>query len=286
MGHVLPDGLPSLPWGLPTDSIRMPASAITFVLGKDGSLVELGSGTHATVFLARLLRGEQPTAQAQLVAVKVLEVERGVDSAAIWREVAMMRQCQHPRVVQLLGVTLKGPLLMIAMELKAGNLRAALDGSKPVVDLRWAVGGRQVALDIAEGLDQLHTGLGIMHSDLKPANVLLSADGRACLSDLGLAQALGAGVRTAAGFSRLYAAPEQLMGQRCGLAADVYSFGLLLVSLLTREVMRERGAWRLPRAPDECPKDVVVLIGECLSADPAARPTAAQILARLRAAAG
>lgn len=201
-------------------------------------------------------------------------------------------------------------------------------------------------------------------------NVLLSADGRACLSDLGLAQALGAGVRTAAGFSRLYAAPEQLMGQRCGLAADVYSFGLLLVSLLTREVMRERGAWRLPRAPEECPQvrrhagccrracmppcrglppaathdattrmlppvpsaafscrlalplrtgccpmaarqeaqfprlpplacpssssacmlpfgpqDVVGLIGECLSADPAARPTAAQILARLRSAA-
>lgn len=83
--------------------------------------------------------------------------------------------------------------------------------------------------------------------------MLLSADGRACLSDLGLAQALGAGVRTAAGFSRLYAAPEQLMGQRCGLPADVYSFGLLLVSLLTRRLMRERGSWRLPRAPEECP---------------------------------
>lgn len=84
--------------------------------------------------------------------------------------------------------------------------------------------------------------------------MLLAADGRACLSDLGLAQALGAGIRTAAGFSRLYAAPEQLMGQRCGLAADVYSFGLLLVSLLTRQLMRERGSWRLPCAPEECPR--------------------------------
>ncbi|KAL4439180.1 hypothetical protein ABPG77_004082 [Micractinium sp. CCAP 211/92] len=273
--------LSSLPWGLPTESIRMPASAMTFVLGKDGGLVELGSGTHATVFLARLRRREEPPAQAQLV----LEVEAGVDSAAVWREVAMMRRCQHSRIVQLLGVTLKGPLLMIAMELKAGSLRAALDGSKPLGDLRWAAMGRQVALDMAEGLDQLHTRHGILHSDLKPANVLLAADGRACLSDLGLAQALGAGIRTAAGFSRLYAAPEQLMGQRCGLAADVYSFGLLLVSLLTRQLMRERGSWRLPRAPEECPREVASLIEECLSADPAARPTAAQILARLQAAA-
>ncbi|KAL4428495.1 hypothetical protein ABPG75_002584 [Micractinium tetrahymenae] len=288
-GSVAPSArLPSLPWGLPTDLMCMPASAITFVLGKHGELVEVGSGTHATVFLARLRRqGEEPlSAQPLLVAVKVFEVEAGVNSAAIWREVAMLRQCQHPCVVQLLGVTLKGPLLMIAMELKSGSLRAALDGSKPLGDLRWAARGRRIALDVAEGLHHLHTRLGIMHSDLKPANVLLSGDGRACLSDLGLAQALGTGVRTAAGFSRLYAAPEQLMGQRCGLPADVYSFGLLLVSLLTRQLVRERGAWRLPRAPEECPREVVALVEECLSADPAARPTADQILARLQAAAG
>lgn len=36
-----------------------------------------------------------------------MEVERGVDSSAVWREVALMRRCQHPRVVQLLGVALK-----------------------------------------------------------------------------------------------------------------------------------------------------------------------------------
>lgn len=50
------------------------------------------------------------------------------------------------------------------------------------------------------------------------------------------------------------AAPEQLLGHRCTLAADVYSFGLVLVELTTHTVMRRRGQWRLPRAPEECPQ--------------------------------
>lgn len=52
--------------------------------------------------------------------------------------------------------------------------------------------------------------------------MLLTAGGRACLADLGLAQALGtAGARTAIGFSCQYAAPEQLLGRKCTLAADM-----------------------------------------------------------------
>ena len=50
------------------------------------------------------------------------------------------------------------------------------------------------------------------------------------------------------------AAPEQLMGQRCSLAADLYSFGILLIELITQEQSGGRGEWRLPRAPEECPQ--------------------------------
>lgn len=49
----------------------MVCPTLQFVLGKDGGLVEVGSGTHATVFLAKLRRLEEPAARAQLVAVKV-----------------------------------------------------------------------------------------------------------------------------------------------------------------------------------------------------------------------
>ena len=51
------------------------------------------------------------------------------------------------------------------------------------------------------------------------------------------------------------AAPEQIIGHRCTLAADLYSFALLLIQLATQQaVVRHRGDWRLPRAPDECPQ--------------------------------
>ena len=52
----------------------------------------------------------------------------------------------------------------------------------------------------------------------------------------------------------LPAAPELLLGQRCTLAADVYSLGLLLVQLTTGHIIRRRGDWRSPAVPDECPQ--------------------------------
>lgn len=95
---------------------------------------------------------------------------------------------------------------------------------------------------------------------------------------------LGTGAAPAAGLTRLFAAPEQLMGQQCTVSADMYAFGLLLVSLLTGQMAEARGSWRLPRAPEDCPQDVAALVGECLLVEPQQRPSAAEALARLRAA--
>jgi serine/threonine protein kinase len=57
-----------------------------------------------------------------------------------------------------------------------------------------------------------------------------------------------------------------------------------LAELATGEVVERRGAWRLPRAPEECPEAVLSLIQECVQLDPKQRPTAAQALQQLRAA--
>ncbi|PSC74771.1 serine threonine-kinase [Micractinium conductrix] len=267
-------------WSLPTESLRMPSGSLEFLIDAHGEVVELGEGTFALVLLARLVPGRQN------VAVKAFELEFGVDDAMVWQEIAIMRRCQHPRIVPLLGVAIEGSLLLVAMEwMRGGSLLQALQppGDKR---LRWAERGCQVALDVAEALDFLHTQLGILHSDLKPANVLLSADGRASISDLGVAQVAGSSARTAVGYNRAYAAPEQLVGVRCTLAADIYSFGVLLVALLTQLPVVQRGGWRLPSAPQECPQEAVDLIEECVSTDPQQRPLAAAVLARLRSCAG
>ena len=50
------------------------------------------------------------------------------------------------------------------------------------------------------------------------------------------------------------AAPEQMMGEQCTLAADMYSFGILLIELTTQQPVEKRGEWRLPRAPRDCPQ--------------------------------
>ena len=116
------------------------------------------------------------------------------------------------------------------------------------------------------------------------SNVLLSEDMRASVGDLGAALWLG-GAPTASikGFTQSHAAPEVLLGRRCTLAADIYSLGITLIELTTLVPVTKRGGWRLPRAPQDCPQAVAQLIGECIAADPAARPCAAAVQQRLAA---
>jgi serine/threonine protein kinase len=68
------------------------------------------------------------------------------------------------------------------------------------------------------------------------------------------------------------------MGERCTLAADVYSFGVLLTELTTQRLVRKRDEWRLPRAPEECPPAVLALIQRCIAIEPQQRPSAAEAL--------
>ena len=114
--------------------------------------------------------------------------------------------------------------------------------------------GRQVAADLAEAVAHLHS-LRVVHSDLKSSNVMLSKDMRACVGDLGAALFLGsAAAASALGFSSTHAAPEVLLGERCTLAADIYSLGILLIELTTLTPVTKRGSWRMPSAPHDCPQ--------------------------------
>jgi serine/threonine protein kinase len=97
------------------------------------------------------------------------------------------------------------------------------------------------------------------------SNVLLDEDLGAHISDLGLARFVGSGTLSAHAFSLTHAAPEQVLGQRCTLAADVYSFGVLLIELATGQAVTRRSSWRLPVAPGECsqasmPRDSAMLL--------------------------
>ncbi|PRW45625.1 hypothetical protein C2E21_6054 [Chlorella sorokiniana] len=260
-------------WGLGTDSLRLHPGELELTKGADGLPLVIGEGAHAVVMLGQL--------QGMEVAVKVFEPADGAASHRMWREVALLRDCVHERLVPLYGVAMSGNMLLLVQRLMhGGSLQQALQQPGKREALRWEAGGWRVALDIAEGLAFLHARQ-TLHADLKSSNVLLSHSLRAYLADLSMSRVLEGTACTARGGTACYAAPEQLLGERCTLAADIYSLGVLLCELINREPVVRRGGWSLP-SPTECPVAVVDLIGACLAADPAQRPSAADVVQRLR----
>lgn len=195
---------------------------------------------------------------------------------------------RHSNIVQFTGICIHGGhgiLLMEYMEGGSLHLKFRKDytpdpessGSDRVYDgeFSWYRRGKSVALEVLKALHYLH-GLGLMHLDLKSANVLLTADGVAKVADVGftrvketLAPSLGLGTFA-------YAAPELLLGGNVTPGADVYSFGVLLREICTGE-SPVRGLARDPIVPEECPETVLELMHRCLAEDRDERPTARQL---------
>ncbi|PSC75913.1 5 -nucleotidase isoform B [Micractinium conductrix] len=244
---------------------------LSFVLQDDDQPVILGETKSAAVVLGSL--------HGKPVAVKIQEPPPGIDSRRLWQEARLMQRCTHPRIAPLLAVGVHDGAVLQVMELmQGGTLCKAIERPGMRERLRWEAGGRQVAMDVAEGLDFLHSQAGVQHDDLKSSNVLLTADLRACISDLGASQLAASMGRSVIGLTLCYAAPEQLLG-RCTVASDMFSFGVLLIEIATQTPVTRRGQWRLPLAP-KCSQDVLDLIKECLEVEPERRPSAAAPLRR------
>ena len=147
-----------------------------------------------------------------------------------------------------------------------------------------------VLSDIASGLAALSGQ--IVHRDLKPENVLL-LNGLWCLADFGIsryAEASTAADTHKYSMTSAYAAPEQWRAERASSAADVYALGVIAYEALMgsrpfagpdREDFRHQHLHQLPRPLEGVPSALASLVDECLLKAPAARPTPANIVARL-----
>ncbi len=213
--------------------IDPPAAAPGRRIGPYRLLDELGRGGMGTVYLAERDDG----AFAQRVAVKVLTAP-GNPRSLIERfaqERQILADLSHPGIASLLdGGTTEDGLAYLVVE--------AIDGvpiSRYCRQLQLTVEERiRLFLQVCEAVCFAHANL-VIHRDLKPGNILVTADGRAKLLDFGIAKLthpqLSAGVVTAAA-ERLatprYASPEQLRGDPVTTATDVYSLGVVLFELL------------------------------------------------------
>ncbi len=194
----------------------------------------IGEGGMGVVYRAERTDGVQ-----QLVAIKLISTTVGqAGQARFEREAQLLAQIEHPAVARLVDAGVERGRAWIAMEFVSGlriddYCRAKNLGVRDVVGLLAQLSGAIAAA---------HRNL-VVHNDIKPANVLVTADGVPKLIDFGISRALqeagaaGPGRPATVGVARLFspgfAAPEQINGGPVTVATDVFGLGALAYRLLT-----------------------------------------------------
>jgi serine/threonine protein kinase/tetratricopeptide (TPR) repeat protein len=203
----------------------------TMVANRYEILGMLGSGGMGTVYRARDRELDE------IVALKVLKKELASTSGMLERfrrEVKLARRVTHKNVARTFDIGDHEGDRFLTMELIEGESLAAQLDRRGRVPLREVLA---IGRDVCAGLAAAHAA-GVLHRDLKPENVVLASDGRAVITDFGIARALEQAelARTAAGMvgTPAYMAPEQVEGAAdLDARADLYALGVMLFELLS-----------------------------------------------------
>jgi tRNA A-37 threonylcarbamoyl transferase component Bud32 len=189
--------------------------------------------------MAQVYRGYHPQLD-RYVAIKVLRsdlVEEQEFLARFRREAQAVAALRHPNIVQVFDFDVQGDIYFMVMELLEGDtLKARLNDYRLRGErMPWGEVAR-VLLDVLEGLAHAH-GEGMIHRDVKPANVMLTRRGQAVIGDFGIAQIVGSTRHTVSGAlmgTLNYMAPEQGLEGRSDARSDIYSLGIVLYEMLTQ----------------------------------------------------
>ena len=262
------------------------------------AIEQIGAGGMAAVYSGIHVESEMA------VALKVLPAGWGQGDDLrdrLAREAAVLRQIAHPNVIAMLDagdVEVEGAIgggFYLALEWIPHALDRVLRAQYP--EPMAIHNALRIAHGVAEGLVAIHA-VGIVHRDVKPSNILLRADGRPVLTDMGLSTAIAESARE----KRLtstdvimgtadYIAPEQVTSAALDPRSDLYSLGVVLHEMVTGlvpfagrtplDMLRAKVDEPPPALPASVPNAVAGLITRALQPDPAERFASA---AELRAA--
>ncbi|KAM7502136.1 hypothetical protein LguiB_001040 [Lonicera macranthoides] len=272
----------------------------------------IGVGGSSQVYRGHLIDG-------RIVAVKRMKTLGGPDAeSALLKEIELISRLHHCHVVTLIGYCSEyhrkhAERLLVFEYMPNGNLRECLDTISGKV-LDW--GARvEVALGAARGLEYLHEAAAprILHRDVKSTNILLDGSWRAKITDLGMAKHLrsdglpscpSSPARMQGTFG--YFAPEYAIIGRASVKSDVFSFGVVLLELITGRQPIHKSAdkgeeslviWAMPCLqdsrrviselpdprlkgdfPEEEMQIMAYLAKECLLLEPELRPTMSEVV--------
>lgn len=226
----------------------------------------------------------------QIVAIKVFEgrlTEREEEQFS--REVGIMKNLRHPQIVSFYGACVTEGKACIIMEyMEQGALSQLMINQNLTPEQQ-----KSLALDIAKGLQYLHKQ-GVLHRDLKSANILVNAKGTAKLADFGLAKAASMSIQTTFQRSQAlqYQAPECFVRKgEYTAASDIYSFGAILWEIATgqnlspvpKDVSQYANIGEREIISPAIPTPLANLIKACWQLDATQRPAIQSVVIQLEA---
>ena len=253
------------------DRARVAAALPGYSIGS-----ELGSGAFGLV-----LAGHHRELDRQ-VAVKVLSTPTPEMAAGFRTEARVLSRLDHPHIVRTYDYVARGDLCLLVMEQLPGG---TLAGRRLRPEAACAL-----ALAIADALALAHQH-GVLHRDVKPANILFTETGQPKITDFGISKVMEGSASTASrviGTPR-YMAPEQITGDRLSPATDIYALGVILYELLAGvpltppalplPVLLRHHTEVVPPAPPGVPKPLADVVMRSLAKHPEDRQQSARAFA-------
>ncbi len=259
-----------------TKTIQAPKEELTTgstFAGKYKIIEELGKGGMGRVYKAL------DTEVNEKIALKVIRPEVAADDSTIERfrnELKLARKVRHKNVCQMFDLNIREGTYYITMEYVSGQDLKGLIRQSGRLAVETAVA---IAKQVADGLVEAH-GLGVVHRDLKPGNIMVDRDGQVRIMDFGIARSLGMKGITGAGVmigTPEYMSPEQVEGKDVDERSDMYSLGIILYEMVTGRVPFEgdspftvgvKHKSEIPAPPEELnphiPEDLSRVILKCL----------------------